>query len=129
MYSNHHDDSSDGTECRRQDEITEANKSIQRGLTSEEEKRSSSQNMDEQSAQNKLIETAFRPEHAMEKYVVDHGIVGQKKRLLGGIKKTKTLWEKWYDTIRVRRNYRETGTSKYSAPISVRLPRLMCMRS
>ena len=24
----------------------------------------------------------------------------QKKRLMGGIKKTKTLWEKWYDTIR-----------------------------
>ena len=48
-------------------EITEANKSIQRGLTSEEEKRSSSQNMEEQSAQNKVIETAFRPEQAMEK--------------------------------------------------------------
>ena len=25
---------------------------------------------------------------------------GQKKRLLGGIKKTTTLWAKWYDTIR-----------------------------
>ena len=25
---------------------------------------------------------------------------GQKKRLLGGIKKTKTLWEKWYETIK-----------------------------
>ena len=25
---------------------------------------------------------------------------GQKKRLLGGIKKTKRLWEKWYDTIK-----------------------------
>ena len=47
--------------------ITEANKSIQRGLTSEEEKRRSSQNMEEQSAQNKVIETAFRLEQAMEK--------------------------------------------------------------
>ena len=36
-------------------------------LTSEEEKRSSSQNVEEQSAQNKVIETAFRPEQAMEK--------------------------------------------------------------
>ena len=25
---------------------------------------------------------------------------GQKKRLLGGIKKTKTLCEKWYETIK-----------------------------
>ena len=25
---------------------------------------------------------------------------GQKKRLLGGIKKTKTLWEKWCETIK-----------------------------
>ena len=48
-------------------EIGEVNKSIQRGLTSEEEKRSSSQNMEEQSAQNKVIETAFRSEQAMEK--------------------------------------------------------------
>ena len=25
---------------------------------------------------------------------------GQKKRLLGGIKETKTLWERWYETIK-----------------------------
>ena len=25
---------------------------------------------------------------------------GQKKRLLGGIKKTKTFWDKWYETIK-----------------------------
>ena len=48
-------------------EITEANKSIQRGLTSEEEKQRSSQNMEEQSAQYKVIETAFLLEQAMEK--------------------------------------------------------------
>ena len=48
-------------------EITEANKSLPRGLTSEEEKRSSSQNMEAQSGQNKVIETAFRQEQAMEK--------------------------------------------------------------
>ena len=48
-------------------EITEANKSIQRGLTSEEDKRRSSQNMEEQVARNKEIETAFRPEQAVEK--------------------------------------------------------------
>ena len=48
-------------------EITDANKSIQRGLASEEEERRSSQNMEEQSGQNKVIETAFRLEQAMEK--------------------------------------------------------------
>ena len=48
-------------------EITEANKSIQRGLTSKENKRHSSQNIEEQSAQNKVIETAFRLEQTMEK--------------------------------------------------------------
>ena len=48
-------------------EITEANKSIQRRLTSEEKKRRSSQNIEEQSAQNKVIETAFRQEQTMEK--------------------------------------------------------------
>ena len=48
-------------------EITEANKSIQRRLASEEEERRSSQNMEEQSAKNKVIETALRLEQAMEK--------------------------------------------------------------
>ena len=93
-------------------EITEANKPIQRGLASEEEERQSSQNMEEQSAQNKVTETAFQLEQAMEKMSHDHETVGgeiaasgsmktsQKKRLLGGIKKTKTLWETWYETIK-----------------------------
>ena len=48
-------------------EITEANKSIQQGLASEEEERRSSQDMEEQSAQNKVVETTFRLEQAMEK--------------------------------------------------------------
>ena len=48
-------------------EITEANKSIQRGLTSEEKKRRSSQYIEVQSVQNKVIETAFRLEQTMEK--------------------------------------------------------------
>ena len=48
-------------------EIMEATKSTQRELASEEEERRSSQNMEEQSAQNKVIETAFRLEQAMEK--------------------------------------------------------------
>ena len=48
-------------------ESTETNKSIQRGLVSEEEERHSSQKMEEQSAQNKVIETAFRLEQAMER--------------------------------------------------------------
>ena len=69
----------------------------------------------------------------------DHGIIGgeigasrsiktgQKKRLLGGIKKTKTYGKNGTKLSR-RRNYRVTGTSQYSAPFSVRLPRLMCMQ-
>ena len=48
-------------------EITEGNKSIQQELESEEEERHSSQNMQEQSAQNKVIQTSFRLEQAMEK--------------------------------------------------------------
>ena len=63
-----------------------------------------------ESAQNKVIETAFRLEQAMEKMslitkLLDVNLepaglkTGLKKRLLGGIKKTKTLWEKWYETI------------------------------
>ena len=48
-------------------DITEANNSIQRWLASEEEERRSSQIMEEQSAQNKEVETAFRLEQAMEK--------------------------------------------------------------
>ena len=68
VCSNHHDDSSDGTESRRQGRNHGSqHKSTQQGLTSEEEKRRSSQNMEEQSVQNKVIETAFRPEQAMEK--------------------------------------------------------------
>ena len=55
------------------------------GLASEEEERRSSQNMEEQSAQNKVIETAFRLEQAMAKM---------------SIKKTKALWEKRYETIK-----------------------------
>ena len=37
------------------------------GLTSEEKNRHSSQNIEEQSAQNKVIETTIRLEQAMEK--------------------------------------------------------------
>ena len=79
-YSSHHDDSSDGTELDDKCEITETIKSIQRGwcpqrrtgpysggLTSEEKKRRSIQNIEEQSVQNKVIETAFRLEQTMEK--------------------------------------------------------------
>ena len=92
-------------------ETTEADKSIQRVLTCEEEKRRSSQNMEEQSAQNKVIETSIPTGTGDGQGVADHEIIGgdiracrsmktgQKKRLLGGIKKTKTLWEKWYETI------------------------------
>ena len=94
-------------------EITEANKSILRGLTSEEEKR-----CPEQSDRNSI------PTGTGDgKDVADHEIIGgeirasramktgQKKRLLGGIKKTKTLWENGTKLSRRRRNYRATGTS------------------
>ena len=85
-------------------EITEANKSIQQGLASEEEERHSSQNMEEQSAQNKVDSIPTGTGDGED--VPDHETVGgeigasrsmktdQKKRLLGGIKKTKTPWEK-----------------------------------
>ena len=43
-------------------ESTETNNSIQRCLVFEEEERHSSRKMEEQSAQNKMIETAFRLE-------------------------------------------------------------------
>ena len=48
-------------------EVSEVNKSIQSGLASEEEERCSSQNTEERSAQNKVIETAFRLKQVMEK--------------------------------------------------------------
>ena len=41
--------------------------SIQWWVTSEDEKGRSSQNMEEQSVENKVIETAFRLEQAMDK--------------------------------------------------------------
>ena len=69
--------------------------------------------MEEQSAQDKVIETAFRLEQINGKDVSDHETVGgkigasrsrktgQKKRLLGGIKKSKdTMWRKWYETVK-----------------------------
>ena len=49
------------------------------------------QKMEEQSAQNKVIETAFRLEQAMEKMYQGCWVVS---------KKIKTLWEGWYETIK-----------------------------
>ena len=53
---------------------------------------------------------------------------GQKKRLLGGIKRQRPCGKCGTRLSSRRRNYRATRTSQYSASISVRLPRLMCMR-
>ena len=66
VYRNYDDDSSDGTESRRQGR-NHGSRQAHRELASEEEERRSSQNIEEQSAQNKVIETAFRLEQAMEK--------------------------------------------------------------
>ena len=65
-----------------------------------------------QAAQNKVTEAAFRVGQAMEKMSPDQETVGgelgtsrsmrtgQKKRLLGGIKKRqKAMWERWYEAI------------------------------
>ena len=93
-------------------EITEANKSIQRGLASEEEERCSSQNIGgaicpEQSDRNRIPTGTGHgkdvPHHETVRGEIEPA--GQrkqarKKRLLGGIKKSKTLWEKWYETIK-----------------------------
>ena len=104
-------------------EITEANKSIQRGLTSEEKKRRSSQKKEEQSAQNKVIETAFRLEQTMEKDAPDHeiigGEIGASRSMKTGQKKTLAGWHQerhkprgkdGTKLSRRRRNYRVTGT-------------------
>ena len=65
-----------------------------------------------QAVQNKAIEAAFQVGRAMGENVQDHGPVGgeleasrsmktgQKTRLLGSIKKAKTMWERWYEAIK-----------------------------
>ena len=94
-------------------EITEAIKSFQRGLASEEEERRSSQNMEEQSGQNKVIETAFRLEQAMEKMSLitklTGGGIGASRSMKAGQKKN-ACWvasrrqrpygTTWYETIK-----------------------------
>ena len=52
---------------------------------------------------------------------------GQKKRLLGGIKKTKTSGKDSMKPSWRRRNYREARTSQHSVSISVRPRRRKCM--
>ena len=64
-----------------------------------------------QAAQNEVTEAAFRVGQAMEEMAQirkplegESGAnrsmkIGQKKRLLGGIKKTKATWERWYEVI------------------------------
>ena len=67
---------------------------------------------DEVDEAKRLLEEAHVEVQAAQKKVPDHETVGgelgaswsmktgQKKRLLGGVKKTKTMWEKWYETIK-----------------------------
>ena len=64
-----------------------------------------------QAAQNKVTEAAFRVGQSDEGNVPDQETVGGelgtsrsmklglRKRLLGGIKKTKAMWERWYEAI------------------------------
>ena len=64
-----------------------------------------------QAAQNKVTEAAFWVGQAMEEMARIKKLVGgelgtslsmrtgQKKRLLGGIKRTKAMWERWYEAI------------------------------
>ena len=53
--------------------------------------------MEVQAAQNKVTEAAFRVGQAMEESRSMRA--GQRKRLLGGIKRTKVMWERWYEAI------------------------------
>ena len=53
---------------------------------------------------------------------------GQKKRLLGGIKKTKRCGKDGVRPSRRRRDNRATKTSQYSASTSARLPRQKCVQ-
>ena len=119
-------------------EITEANKSIQRGFRRGEatfQPEDGGTICPEQSDRNSIPTGTGDGEDVPDHETVGGELgasrsmkTGQKKRLLGGIKKTKTLWKNGTKLSRRRRNFRATGTSQNSAPISVRLPRLMCMR-
>ena len=77
-------------------EITDANKSIQRGLASEEEERRSSQNMEEQSAQNKVIENSIPTGTGDGENVPDHetvgGEIGASRSMKTGQKRTLAGW-------------------------------------
>ena len=164
VYSNHHDDSSGGTESRRQgrnhgsQKVRIAGAGVRRGATFHPEyggthrtgsiarRGQLSQEVaergtfggtifPEQSGRNSIPTGTGDGEDVPDDETVGGEVgasrsmkTGQKKRLLGGIKKTKTLWENGTKLSRRRRNYRATRTSQHSASISVRLPRLMCMR-
>ena len=112
VYSNHHDDSSDGTESRRQgrnhgrQEVHTAGVGVRRGGAVFQPGYGETI-CPEQSDRNSI------PTGTGDgKDVPDHESVGgeigasrsmktgQKQRLLGGINKTKTLWEKWYETTK-----------------------------
>ena len=93
-------------------ETTEANKSIQRGVDVRREEATFQPECrgticPEQSNRNSIPtgtdDGKDVPDH--ESVGGENGAswsmkTGQKKRWLGGIKKTKTLWEKWYETIK-----------------------------
>ena len=57
------------------------------------EERRCSKNMEEKSAQNKLIETAFRPEQAMETLTSQKTLAGWHQKDKGPMEK------KWYETV------------------------------
>ena len=60
-----------------------------------------------QAAQNKVTEAAFPVGQAMEEMARIKKLseansepeTGQKMRLLGGIKRTNAMWERWYESI------------------------------
>ena len=111
VYSNHHDDSFDDTESRLQGrnhgshQVHTAGVDVRRGEATFQPEDGGTI-CPEQSDRNSIPTGTGNGED-----VPDHETVrgelgaspsmktGQKKRLLGGIKKTKTLLEKWYETI------------------------------
>ena len=95
-------------------EITGTSKSIQRKLVFNEEKRHPSQKVEGRTELDLVQDEVDEKQSKVTSGRGDGGNVpdqetvgasrsmktGQKKRLLGGIKKTKTMWERWYEPIK-----------------------------
>ena len=112
VSSTHHDDSSGATESQRQGrnlgnrQVHTAGVGVQRGgatFQPEDGGTIYSEQSDRSSIPTWTGDGKDVPDHETvggELGASRSMKTGQKKRLLGGIKKTKTLWERWYETIK-----------------------------